>query len=136
MLEVTAAPKPHDMEARVERVKQQLRDGAVAGAAATLRQNSGVVVDPALAPEIQAMFPTAERIPAWRKPATEPWTPEFRLNLREQIPKAVRALRRSGAAGLDGWRPAHIRVLTKDPTVTALLQDVAEHCLRGQAPGE
>eukprot|EP00975_Prorocentrum_lima_P015807 3354795-Prorocentrum_lima.AAC.1 len=62
------------------------------------------------------MFPTAERFPAWRKPAAEPWTPEFRLNLREQIPKAVRALRRSGAAGLDGWRPAHIRVLTKDTT--------------------
>eukprot|EP00975_Prorocentrum_lima_P051896 10867310-Prorocentrum_lima.AAC.1 len=62
------------MEARVERVKQQLRDGAVAGAAATLRQNSGVAVDPALAPEIQAMFPTAERIPAWRKDAQGPWT--------------------------------------------------------------
>eukprot|EP00975_Prorocentrum_lima_P035774 7522891-Prorocentrum_lima.AAC.1 len=64
MLEVTAAPKPHDMEARVERMKQQLRDGAKAGAAATLRQTEGVAVDPALAPALQAMFPTAEPRPA------------------------------------------------------------------------
>eukprot|EP00975_Prorocentrum_lima_P034657 7282356-Prorocentrum_lima.AAC.1 len=45
------------------------------------------------------MFPTAEPRPALRAPSIAPWTPEFRLNLREQIPKAVRALRRSGAAG-------------------------------------
>eukprot|EP00975_Prorocentrum_lima_P050724 10628290-Prorocentrum_lima.AAC.1 len=41
MVEVTAAPKPHDMAARVERMKQQLKDGAVAGAASTLRQVEG-----------------------------------------------------------------------------------------------
>eukprot|EP00975_Prorocentrum_lima_P057955 12158864-Prorocentrum_lima.AAC.1 len=51
-------------QARVERMKQQLRDGAIAGAAATLRQTEGVAVDPALAPDLQAMFPTVEPHPA------------------------------------------------------------------------
>eukprot|EP00975_Prorocentrum_lima_P038271 8047094-Prorocentrum_lima.AAC.1 len=83
MLEVTAAPKPHDMEARVERVRQQLRDGAIAGAATTLRQKEGVAVDPALAPDIQAMFPTAEPRPAKRATTITPWTEAFRLNIRE-----------------------------------------------------
>eukprot|EP00975_Prorocentrum_lima_P060183 12621843-Prorocentrum_lima.AAC.1 len=48
------------MVARVERMKQQLRDGSIAGAAATLRQTEEVAVDPALAPDLQAMFPTVE----------------------------------------------------------------------------
>eukprot|EP00975_Prorocentrum_lima_P003318 732226-Prorocentrum_lima.AAC.1 len=65
MLEVTAAPKPHNMAARVERMKQQLRDGATAGAAATVRQTEGVAVDPALAPELQAMFPMVEPHPGF-----------------------------------------------------------------------
>eukprot|EP00975_Prorocentrum_lima_P052015 10893046-Prorocentrum_lima.AAC.1 len=64
MAEVTAAPKPHDMAARVERMKQQLRDGAVAGAASTLRQAEGVAMDPAHAGDLQDLFPTQEPRPA------------------------------------------------------------------------
>eukprot|EP00975_Prorocentrum_lima_P068611 12921651-Prorocentrum_lima.AAC.1 len=58
------------------------------------------------------------------------------VNIRENLPKAIRGLRRSGAAGLDGWRPAHIRVLAKDTALLTVLQDVAEQCLQGKAPEE
>eukprot|EP00975_Prorocentrum_lima_P027237 5725589-Prorocentrum_lima.AAC.1 len=64
MTEVTAAPKKHDMAARVDRMKQQLKDGAIAGAANTLRQTEGVAMDPHLAVEIQSLFPTREPRPA------------------------------------------------------------------------
>eukprot|EP00975_Prorocentrum_lima_P038252 8042341-Prorocentrum_lima.AAC.1 len=47
------------MAARVERMKQQLKDGAIAGAANTLRQTEGVAMDP-----IQNLFPTREPRPA------------------------------------------------------------------------
>eukprot|EP00975_Prorocentrum_lima_P015624 3311360-Prorocentrum_lima.AAC.1 len=64
MTEVTAAPKKHDMAARVDRMKQQLRDGAIAGAANTLRQTEGVAMDASLAVDIQDLFPTREPRPA------------------------------------------------------------------------
>eukprot|EP00975_Prorocentrum_lima_P050155 10501934-Prorocentrum_lima.AAC.1 len=64
MTEVTAAPKKHDMAARVEQMKQQLKDGAIAGAANTLRQTEGVAMDPSLAVDIQSLFPTREPRPA------------------------------------------------------------------------
>eukprot|EP00975_Prorocentrum_lima_P032688 6865264-Prorocentrum_lima.AAC.1 len=73
MVEVTAAPKPHDMAARVERMKQQLKDGAVAGAASTLRQVEGVAMEPKHAPELQALFPTRETRPATLGPSPKPW---------------------------------------------------------------
>eukprot|EP00975_Prorocentrum_lima_P028330 5954413-Prorocentrum_lima.AAC.1 len=88
------------MEARVERVKQQLRDGAIAGAAATLRQTEGVAVNPDLAPDIQAMFPTAEPRPATRAATILPWSEEFRLTIRENLPKQYADY---GDPGLLGW---------------------------------
>eukprot|EP00975_Prorocentrum_lima_P014450 3066216-Prorocentrum_lima.AAC.1 len=52
------------MAARVDRMKQQLKDGAIAGAASTLRQVDGVAMDPGHAPELQELFPTKEPQPA------------------------------------------------------------------------
>eukprot|EP00975_Prorocentrum_lima_P031756 6668463-Prorocentrum_lima.AAC.1 len=54
------------MAARVERMKQQLKDGAMAGAASTLRQSDGVAMDPHQAVELQALFPTRELRPSRR----------------------------------------------------------------------
>eukprot|EP00975_Prorocentrum_lima_P053778 11283463-Prorocentrum_lima.AAC.1 len=73
MMQVTAAPKPHDMAARVERMKQQLKDGAIAGAASTLRQAEGVAMDPRHAPELRELFPTREPRPATLGSAPGPW---------------------------------------------------------------
>eukprot|EP00975_Prorocentrum_lima_P035994 7573309-Prorocentrum_lima.AAC.1 len=102
------------MAARVDRMKQQLKDGAVAGAASTLRQAEGVAMDPRHAAELQALFPTQEPRPATPAAAAGPWEEAFAFAYAAHLPKAINGLRRSGAAGLDGWRPAHVKILAKD----------------------
>eukprot|EP00975_Prorocentrum_lima_P028171 5922287-Prorocentrum_lima.AAC.1 len=72
------------MAARVERMKQQLKDdGAVAGAASTLRQVEGVAMEPKHAAEIQELFPTKETQPATLGP-----TPSVCLVLRGPSPQS------------------------------------------------
>eukprot|EP00975_Prorocentrum_lima_P052881 11085360-Prorocentrum_lima.AAC.1 len=58
-------------------MKQQLKDGAIAGAASTLRQTDGVAMDPRHAADLQEIFPTREPRSAALGPGPDPWTDEF-----------------------------------------------------------
>eukprot|EP00975_Prorocentrum_lima_P056250 11796119-Prorocentrum_lima.AAC.1 len=92
MTEVTAAPKKHDMAARVDRMKQQLKDGAIAGAANTLRQVEGVAMEPHLADEIQGLFPTREPRPATKDGYYGVWEETFEYAYAAHFPKAIHGL--------------------------------------------
>eukprot|EP00975_Prorocentrum_lima_P013529 2873745-Prorocentrum_lima.AAC.1 len=56
------------MASRAQRVQQQLKDGAIAGAASTLRQTQGVAAEPKHTRELQDLFPTHESHPGESDP--------------------------------------------------------------------
>eukprot|EP00975_Prorocentrum_lima_P006632 1426422-Prorocentrum_lima.AAC.1 len=63
-------------------------------------------MDPKHAEELQGLFPTKEPRPATPGSTSGPWEEAFAYAYAAHLPKAINGLRRSGAAGLDGWRPA------------------------------
>eukprot|EP00975_Prorocentrum_lima_P060803 12755085-Prorocentrum_lima.AAC.1 len=91
-------------------------------------------MDPHLAVEIQSLFPTREPRPATSDGHYGVWEETFEYAYAAHFPKAIHGLRRSGAAGLDGWRPAHLKVLARDGVVLELLQEIAAIWMRGKAP--